>query len=338
MAEARSAGLEENSLADFLAPGIVPQDLPERFPLLAALLRKIAAVLSAALIHVLPLALLLTGLPLHAAEFAAPPVMLANVYRGEVPLADYWVSEKLDGVRGYWDGEKLLTRGGERIAAPDWFVAGWPKVPLDGELWVGRGQFSAAVSTVRQKAPDDEAWRRLRFMLFDLPAHPGSFDERNAALQAVVAQIGQPWVRQVEQFKVATPAALHVLLTRMVRQGGEGLMLHRGSSLYRAERNDDLLKLKPYLDAEARVVAHLPGKGKHAGVLGALAVESPQGLRFRLGSGLSGANRRNPPPLGSWVTYRYTSLNEKTGIPRFARFMRVRGDKVGDGQVNGEKP
>jgi len=338
MIATRNARPEENSLTEFLAPGVVSQDLPERFPLLAALRCKTAAYPAAALIYVLSLVPVFACLPLHAAEFAAPPVMLANVYRGEVALADYWVSEKLDGVRGYWDGEKLLTRGGELIAAPAWFVADWPKVPLDGELWVGRGQFSSAVSTVRQKTPDDAAWRRLRFMLFDLPAHPGAFDERNAALQAVVAQIGQPWVRQVEQFKVATPAALQALLSRTLRQGGEGLMLHRGSSLYRAERNDDLLKLKPYRDAEARVVAHLPGKGKHAGVLGALAVESPHGLRFRLGSGLTDADRRNPPPLGSWVTYRYTGSNEKTGIPRFARFMRVREDMVGDGQAGGEKP
>jgi DNA ligase 1 len=106
------------------------------------------------------LALLLATPLLHAGE--APPLMLANVYRGQVALADYWVSEKLDGMRGYWDGEKLLTRGGESIAAPEWFTAGWPKTPLDGELWMGRGQFSRTVSTVRQKVPSDAAWREVR--------------------------------------------------------------------------------------------------------------------------------------------------------------------------------
>ena len=112
----------------------------------------------------------------------------------------------------------------------------------------------------------------------------------------------------------------------VVKQGGEGLMLHRGASHYRAERNDDLLKLKPYQDAEARVVGHLPGKGKYAGMLGALEVETAEGLRFRLGSGLSDAERRAPPPLGCRVTYRYNGINEKTGTPRFARFMRIRED------------
>lgn len=281
----------------------------------------------------LSLTLVSCCLPLQAAEFAPPQVMLANVLRGDVALTDYWVSEKFDGMRGYWDGEKLLTRNGEHIEAPVWFTAGWPKIPLDGELWVGHGQFSRAVSTVRKKIPDEAQWRMLHFMVFDLPAHPGSYTERNAALQTVIAQIGQPWVHHVEQFKVADQAALKAMLRRVVKQGGEGLMLHRGASFYRAIRSDDLLKLKPYEGAEAKVIAYLPGKGKYANTLGALEVQSADGLRFRLGSGLSDADRRHPPQIGKWVTYRYNGLNEKTGIPRFARFIRVREDMTLSGQA-----
>lgn len=262
--------------------------------------------------------------PLLAGE--APPLMLANVLRGEVVLTDYLVSEKYDGVRGYWDGAQLLTRGGTVIQAPAWFTENWPAQPLDGELWAGRGKFSQTVSTIRQKTPDDAAWRELRFMVFDLPGHPGIFSERNAALTPLIAQLNQPWVIAVEQTTVASRATLQSRLNAVVRAGGEGLMLHRAASLYRAERNDDLLKLKLYEDAEARVIGHVPGKGKFAGVLGALRVETADGLRFNLGSGLSDADRRSPPALGSWVTYRYNGVNEKTGIPRFARFLRMRED------------
>lgn len=274
----------------------------------------------------------LFSLPLiqaHAADFSPPPAMLANVYRSDTPLADYLVSEKLDGVRGYWDGEKLLTRGGERIETPAWFTAGWPGFPLDGELWVGRGQFSAVVSIVRQKTPDDAAWRTVKFMVFDLPAHPGAFAERNEALKPLLAELALPWVRHVEQFKVASRAELRAAFDQVVKNGGEGLMLHRAASHYQAGRSDDLLKLKPYLDAEARVISHLPGKGKHQGVLGALLVETAAGLRFRIGTGFSDAERRNPPAPGSWVTYRHIGLNEASGIPRFASFMRVREDMPG---------
>ena len=255
----------------------------------------------------------------------APALLLANVYRPGMRLADYWVSEKYDGVRGYWDGHTLRTRGGETVAAPAWFTAGWPDTPMDGELWAGRGRFSHAQSTVRQQQPDDAAWREMRFMVFDLPAHGGTFDQRLPALNQLVESLDQPWVQAVPQQRVASDAALQKLLLRTVRAGGEGLMLHRGASMYRAGRSDDLIKVKTHEDTEAKVVAHLPGQGRHAGRLGALVVEMPSGQRFRLGAGLTDAERDHPPPVGSWVTYRFRGTHD-SGVPRFASFVRVRDD------------
>ena len=263
------------------------------------------------------------GLP-HAAA-AVPSLMLANVYRANIPLADYWVSEKYDGVRGYWDGRQLWTRGGEPINAPAWFTAGWPAVPMDGELWVGRGQFSAAVSTVRQQVPNDDAWRKMHFMVFDLPAHGGTFDERIPAITQLLHTLAVPWVQPVAQSRVASHEALQARMRQIVKAGGEGLMLHRGASLYKGVRNDDLLKLKPYEDAEARVVAHIPGRGKYEGMLGALLVETTTGQRFKLGTGFTNAERRDPPVINTWVTYRYRDINP-SGLPRFASFLRVRED------------
>jgi len=271
------------------------------------------------------LAALLLGVWLAHAAAQPPALMLANVYRPNLPLAPYWVSEKLDGVRGYWDGKALWTRGGEAVAAPSWFTAGWPARPLDGELWAGRGQFSHAVSTVRQRQPIDAAWRRMRFMVFDLPAEPGDFDQRLAVLRRLLAQPPSPWLAAVEQFRVRDHAALQARLHAVVRAGGEGLMLHRGDAPYRALRSDDLLKVKTHDDAEARVVAHLPGSGKYRGMLGALLVESADGRRFKLGSGFSAEQRQAPPAIGSWVTYRFRGLNPG-GLPRFASFVRVRAD------------
>ena len=276
----------------------------------------------------MPLGTLTPLLPLSTpAAWAAdaPALLLANVYRPGMPLADYWVSEKYDGVRGYWDGHSLRTRGGETVVAPAWFTAGWPTTPMDGELWAGRGRFAHAQSTTRQQQPDEAAWRQMRFMVFDLPAHGGVFDERLRALKALVASIQQDWVQAVPQQRVATDAALQALLQRTVRAGGEGLMLHRGASLYRSGRSDDLIKLKTHDDAEALVVGHLPGKGKHAGRLGALLVEMPTGQRFKLGAGLTDADRADPPPIGSWVTYRFRGTHDG-GLPRFASFVRVRLD------------
>jgi|SRR5450830_81378 len=272
-------------------------------------------------LRLLSLLLLLVSSSQAMAERA--PVMLANVYRPGVVLEAYWVSEKYDGVRGYWDGRQLLTRGGEVIHAPDWFVAGWPSLPMDGELWAGRGRFSLAVSTVRQQQASDAAWQQMRFMVFDLPGQSGSFDQRLSVLRSTVQNIHRPWVQAVEQVEVADHAVLQAMLDKIVAQGGEGLILHRGASFYRAERSDDLLKFKPYDDAEARVVGHVAGKGKYAGMVGALLVETPEGKRFKLGSGMSDQQRRHPPAPGSLVTYRYRGVND-SGIPRFAVFMRVR--------------
>ena len=267
------------------------------------------------------------ALPALAAD--APALLLAQVYRPGLPLQDYWVSEKYDGVRGFWDGRTLRTRGGETVQAPAWFTAGWPEVPMDGELWAGRGRFSHAQSTTRQQQPGDVAWRQIRFMVFDLPGDKGTFDQRLPALNALVESLGQPWVQAVPQRRVANDAALQALLHRTVRAGGEGLMLHRGASLYRAGRSDDLIKVKTHEDTEARVVAHLPGKGRHAGRMGALLVEMPSGQRFRLGAGFSDADRERPPPVGSWVTYRFRGTHNG-GLPRFASFVRARADMPPD--------
>ena len=268
--------------------------------------------------------------PVTLASDVKPPLMLANVYRPGIQLADYWVSEKYDGVRGFWDGQKLLTRGGQAINTPAWFTANWPATPMDGELWAGRGQFQKAVSTVRQQTPDDAAWRGIQFMVFDLPAEPGTFTERLSTLNSVVSKLAVPWVQAVPQPKVPSHAALQSQLKQITQAGAEGLMLHRGSSLYKGVRNDDLLKVKTHDDAEAKVIAHIPGKGKYAGQLGALLVEMPAkdgqtAKRFKLGTGLSDAQRQNPPAVGSQVTYRYRSLND-SGIPRFASFLRLRKD------------
>jgi DNA ligase 1 len=258
--------------------------------------------------------------------------MLAKSYKAGVAVPDYWVSEKYDGVRGYWDGKRLLTRSGQPVAAPAWFTAGWPTTAMEGELWAGRGQFQKAVGTVRQQVPDDNAWRSIRFMVFDLPAQEGTFTTRLPVLNGLVARIDQPWVQAVQQSKAPQPEALQALLLQVTRTGGEGLMLHRGASAYRGARSDDLLKMKTHDDTEARVVAHLAGQGKYGGSVGALLVEMPAtalkpAQRFKLGSGLSDEVRRNPPPIGSLVTYRYRGLND-SGLPRFASFLRVRDPEI----------
>lgn len=303
---------------------------------LAAATRRFKADMACVRLMFLSLLMALSLAPavqLHAAE-TKPALMLAKVYHPGIALQDYWVSEKYDGVRGYWDGQQLLTRGGQRVFAPAWFTESWPAVAMDGELWAGRGAFQQAVSTVRKQTPDEDAWRAIRFMVFDLPAHGGTFTERIPALNAHVQKIDQPWLQAVPQWKVTRHQALGKLLTQNVKAKGEGLMLHRGASLYRSGRSDDLLKVKTHEDAEAVVVGHTAGQGKYTGALGALLVEMPalpgqEPLRFKIGTGLSDTERFSPPPIGATVTYRFQGFND-SGIPRFASFLRIRSDAEAD--------
>ncbi|MGM8227383.1 DNA ligase [Cellvibrio sp. ARAG 10.3] len=255
----------------------------------------------------------------------APGLLLAKVYSDQEDLAQWWVSEKLDGVRAYWDGHQLISRQGNRFAAPAWFTAGFPDTPLDGELWMGRGTFDELSGTVRQQMPDDAQWRKVRYMVFDMPVPDLTFDERLARLTQLITEQGIDQLQLVKQYKVNNEQALMDDLEQVVARGGEGLMLHRGTSLYRAARSDDLLKLKTYEDAEAVVIAHMPGKGKYLGMMGALLVEMPDQRRFKIGTGFSDAQRADPPPIGSTITYKYFGKTS-TQLPRFASFLRVRDE------------
>jgi DNA ligase 1 len=266
----------------------------------------------------------LSSLASLLARAAQPPALwLANPYQGDEKLTDYWVSEKYDGIRGYWDGHQLLSRSGKALNPPTWFVKGWPTQPFEGELWAGLGQFEQAASVIQQKQAPDSAWRAMRFMVFDAHISSQTFSERILRYQSIVKDIGKPWVQAVAQARMSSHTALKALLNTTVQAGGEGLVLHRGSSLYKEGRTSDVLKIKPLEDAEAKVIGHEHGQGKHAERLGALWVETPQGLRFKLGTGFTDAQRANPPAVGQWVTYSYRGLTDK-GVPRFASFVRIR--------------
>lgn len=251
------------------------------------------------------------------------PLPLATEAPSDADPAGMLVSEKYDGVRAVWDGQALYFRSGLAVVAPAWFVATLPAVPLDGELWLGRGRFEALSGLVRRAQPGDAAWRHVRYMVFDLPSAPGGFAERTRALQALAPPPGtQPW-QAVAQAELPDRAALRQRLTEVVSAGGEGLMLHRADAPWAAGRHSALLKLKPVHDADALVIGHLPGQGKHAGRLGALRLRTPAGAEFNLGTGFSDAVRMSPPPVGAVVSYRHRGHTD-SGLPRFASYLRVR--------------
>ena len=252
-----------------------------------------------------------------------PDITLAHVYTKGIDVGQYWISEKLDGVRAYWNGRQLLSRQGNPYIAPNWFTTGFPSYPLDGELWAGRSNFEKLVSIVRKQHPIDSEWRQVKYMVFELPETDTSFSQRLDKLRQRLPIRGNAYIHLLPQFRLPNHSSLMAKLNKIIEQGGEGLMLHRANAVYHVGRSKGLLKVKTYLDAEAKVIAHLPGKGKYKNKLGALLVEMHEGLRFRIGTGFSDADRESPPPIGSLVTYKYYGKTRK-GIPRFASFLRVR--------------
>lgn len=254
----------------------------------------------------------------------APGLLLAESWDNAADLTGWWMSEKLDGVRAYWDGRQFLSRQGNRYHAPAWFIEGLPNAPLDGELWIDRKKFQRTVSIVRRQDKND-LWNEVKFLVFDAPAASGGFEDRLGFLREALAQGAAKFARQHAHERCKNLAALRAELARIESLGGEGLMLRQPNSKYVAGRSSTLLKVKTFHDAEAVVVGHQAGAGRHKGRLGALLVRLPEGTDFAIGTGFSDRERENPPAIGATVTFRYQELSE-AGVPRFPSWVGVHPD------------
>jgi len=262
--------------------------------------------------------------PVSPDKIAAPKLLLAETWDARTDIAGWWLSEKLDGVRAWWDGEQFFSRQGNVFHAPNWFTDSLPRVSLDGELWLARKAFQRTVGIVRRH-DGSEHWHEIRFLVFDAPHVDEPFERRLRYLQDCFAEHRPLHAELVAQQRCRGTNHLHAELDRLCALGGEGLMLRQPGSPYAAGRSATLLKVKRFHDAEARVVAHLPGTGRHRGRLGALLVELPNRITFAVGTGLTDAQREQPPAIGSLITFRYQELTDR-GVPRFPSFESERPD------------
>ena len=233
------------------------------------------------------------------------------------------MSEKLDGIRAYWDGNQLISKQGNAFTAPLWFIKSFPNTALDGELWIARQQFEKVSGIVRTQDNNNQQWQQVKFMIFDLPKSHDPFKQRVQKMQQLVTDANSPYLEFIKQQKLENIDVLQHLLETIVNNKGEGLMLHHQDALYQTKRNNDLMKLKKYEDAEATVISYIPGKGKYKGLLGSLLVENEEGIRFKIGSGFSDKERKSPPAIGDTITYRFTGKT-RNNVPRFASFIRIR--------------
>jgi DNA ligase len=255
--------------------------------------------------------------------FAAEPrLLLLNKYQPGEDVAGWYISEKLDGVRACWNGHELLSRKGNRFAAPAWFTQGFPPFELDGELWAGRGRFED-VASITSRAEPHAGWKQLSYQIFEVPNAPGGLDQRLQRLRDYLVNHPVERIHIIPQMRCTGAAQLQARLAAVEAAGGEGLVLRNPDAPYETGRSGNALKVKSYDDMEAEVIGYRPGNGKYAGQVGALRVRVDGDREFYIGSGLSDQLRLRPPPLGSRITFKYCGLTEN-GVPRFASFLRIR--------------
>jgi DNA ligase-1 len=255
-----------------------------------------------------------------------PALLLAEKWTPEVDPTGWWMSEKLDGVRAYWNGKEFISRLGNKFFAPEWLTKIMPSTQLDGELWMGRKMFQTTVSIVRRQDMPKE-WNKIMYRVFDLPTSKDIFEER----MKILYDMNVPWfhdrlpISVVNQERCTSAKHLKSELARLEKLGAEGVMLRQPGSLYEGNRSSTLLKVKSFFDDEATVIGHEPGAGRHKGRLGAVLLKW-KGKTFKAGTGFSDKERENPPAVGSKVTFRYQELSTD-GIPRFPVYAGPAVDK-----------
>ncbi len=251
-------------------------------------------------------------------------IMLPQVYTQNIDVSGWLVSEKLDGIRGYWDGKRLLSKNGNPLHPPAVFCQNFPPFALEGELWGGRGNFEKTAGVVKQQQPHD-GWLELKFAIFDVPQKTGGFAQRLEKAKDWFAEHPSLFAFVIQQKTLQDTRQLQAELQQVEKLGGEGLIVRKSDTIYDRGRSDEILKVKSFSDMEAVVIGHIEGKGKNRGRLGSLLVELPDQTRVKIGTGFSDGERNHPPPIGSIITFKYYGFL-KSGLPKFPSFLRVRQD------------
>jgi len=246
-----------------------------------------------------------------------PHLLLLKVYHDQ-NISGWVMSEKLDGIRAYWDGKHLISRGGKIIHAPSWFTKNYPAFEIDGELWTKRGDFSHISSIVRDNVPSKE-WHQITHNIFEVPNAKGNLFERLAKVKPYESRI----IKIIPQIPVKSKKNMQRFLKSIEAKDGEGVVVRDPNAPYINKRTSKALKVKSFYDTECKVIGYKKGKGKFENHMGALKCKLDSGKIFKLGGGFSNKERENPPKIGSVVTFKYKEFT-KNGMPRFPIFLRVR--------------
>ncbi|EAK4846914.1 DNA ligase [Campylobacter coli] len=265
--------------------------------------------------------------------FASDILLLNKISEQEIKNKNfngYLMSEKLDGVRGIWEVGKFKTRQDNPIHTPSYFTYNFPSFKLDGELWIARAKFDEVSALIRSDSLDSSLWKSVTYNVFDVPnaceefkLTPCTLSNRLKVLERYLQQNPNPYIKIIKQIPIKDQEHLKEFYQDIVFNKGEGVVIRKDLAPYEKGRSKNALKLKPYEDAECKVIAYTEGKGKFQGKIGALLCQMPNDRVIKIGSGLKDKDRENPPKIGSIVTYKFNGLT-KNSLPRFPVFLRIR--------------
>jgi len=251
-----------------------------------------------------------------------PDLFLLKTYDDSKEVVGWVMSEKLDGVRGFWNGQELLTRGGYKLNPPLWFVQQYPPFAVDGELWTKRDDFENVSSIVRTQLPDDR-WKQITHNIFEVPNQPGGLLKRLDVLRAYLDKNPNSNIQIIPQTQINAKTQLAEFLKEVVGNKGEGVVVRNPDTLYQTGRLSSALKVKKYFDTECTVLDILPGKGKYKGLMGSVLCQTSAGKQLKIGSGFKDKDRANPPAIGSKITFKYYGFTNK-GNFKYPVYLRVR--------------
>jgi len=253
----------------------------------------------------------------------APKLFSLKVYRDDLNVTGWVMSEKLDGVRAYWDGKQLISRSGRIFNPPRSFTQGFPSFALDGEIWSRRGEFEHIVSIVNTK-DSKEGWNELTYNIFEVPHQKGGLLQRLNVLEAYLETHLAEKLHILKQTKINDEYVVRSFFEKVIEHGGEGIVLRDPNERYYTGRTSSALKHKPFTDAECRVTAILEGKGKFKDQMGAVKCDY-KGKIIKIGSGFTSEQRKHSFEIGTVVSFKYYGLTH-LGNPKYPVFLRVRSD------------
>lgn len=248
-------------------------------------------------------------------------IQKAKIYSEDQNVTGWYMSEKLDGIRAFWDGKNLKTRTSRELFSPPEFTKNFPPFELDGELWTKRGDFENIQNIVMDKNP--KSWDEITYNIFEAPSKVGNFDQRLQKAKDWFSKNPNSNIKFIEHFKCTSKQDIDNFLTHILKLGGEGVMIKNPNAPYTTGRSGDILKLKKYLDDEGKIIKI--NFSKQDSKIASLTLKLEDGTEFKLGSGFDKNFHQNPPKVGDIVTFKFFGFT-KNKKPRFASFLHIRKD------------